>query len=284
MKVSVIVLAMTTTEELFRMTSNCISSLIASESAIEMEIIIIESNKNYPNSGFGYPEFVKVIIPESDFNFHKFLNVGIKVSTGEYIALCNNDLIFYNNWFSEILKVKEENPSIKSFSPSGKIDDYSFSKIFELGYKVRTHVMGWCIVANREVFPRIGFLDETFDFNYADNDYAMTLKKYNIKHALVNTSKVEHLEREKRNEKKEDVGLEYKKMQSEINLSLIDLPKYAFKEEFKWLFEDKKALIDHVKFHKKWGSPKLLYIKNKVSDFLIKIKLGLLNRVVLSLK
>jgi GT2 family glycosyltransferase len=281
MKLSAIILAMTTTEELFEMTSNCISSLMTSESAIEMEIIIIESNKNYLNSSFKYPELVKIIIPESDFNFHKFLNIGIKASTGEYVALCNNDLIFYNNWFSQILKVKEENPSIKSFSPSGKIDDYSFSKTFELGYKVRTHVMGWCIVANREVFPRIGFLDETFDFNYADNDYAMTLKKYNIKHALVNTSKVEHLEREKRNEKKEDVGLEYKKLQSEINLSLIDLPKYVFLDEYKWLFQDEKGLSDHIKFHKKWGLPNLLYKKNKVADILIRFKLGFFNRFVL---
>jgi GT2 family glycosyltransferase len=280
MKLSAIILAMTTTEELFEMTSNCISSLIATESAIEMEIVIIESNKKYPNSGFVYPEFVKVIIPESDFNFHKFLNVGIKASTGEYVALCNNDLIFYNNWFSEILKVKDENPSIKSFSPSGKVDDYSFTEEFVLGYKVRTHVMGWCIVSNREVFPSIGFLDETFDFNYADNDYAMTLKKYNIKHALVNTSKVEHLEREKRNEKKEDVGLGYKKLQSRVYLSSIDLPKYVFLDENQRLFEDKKGLVDYIKFHEKWGSPKLLYRKNKLADVFIKLKMGSLNWIL----
>jgi GT2 family glycosyltransferase len=281
MKLSTIILAMTTTEELSRMTSNCISSLIVSESTIEMEIIIIESNKNYLNSNFKYPEFVTVIVPESDFNFHKFLNIGIKASTGEYVALCNNDLIFYNNWFSEILKVKEENPSIKSFSPSGKIDDCSFTNKFEIGYKVRTHVMGWCIIANREVFPRIGFLDEIFDFNYADNDYAMTLKKYNIKHALVNTSKVEHLEREKRRDMIKDVDELYKTLQSQTNIDIDDLPKYVFLDEYKWLFHDKKGLSDHIKFHEKWGSPNLLYRKNKVADILIRFKLGFFNRFVL---
>jgi glycosyltransferase involved in cell wall biosynthesis len=97
MELSVVILAMTTTEALFKMTSNCISSLIASENVIDREIIVIESNKNYLNSNFVYPEFVKVIIPEADFNFHKFLNIGIKASKGDYIALCNNDMIYLKN-------------------------------------------------------------------------------------------------------------------------------------------------------------------------------------------
>jgi GT2 family glycosyltransferase len=272
MKLSAVILAMTTTEELFAMTSVCINSLIASENTIELEVILIESNKNYLNSSFKYPEFVKVIIPESDFNFHKFLNIGIKASTGDYVALCNNDLIFYNNWFSEILKVKVENPSIKSFSPSEKIDAHSVSKTFELGYKVRTHVMGWCIVANRELFTRIGFLDETFDFYYADNDYAMTLKCNNIKHALVFNSYVKHLEKKssftigKHLEQKKDFIAKYK------------IPNYLLKGDYEWVLEDEKSLSGFLKFHKKWGNPNFLYKKNKIADFLLDYKLGTLVR------
>lgn len=280
MKLSAIILAMTATEELFNMTSICINSLMTSESATDMEIIIVESNKNYLNSKFKYPEFVTVIIPDASFNFHKFLNIGIKGSSGEYIALCNNDLIFYNHWFSEILKVINHNPSIKSFSPCGKINDYSFTNTFELGYKVRTHVMGWCIVADREVFSQIGFLDETFDFWYADNDYAMTLKKYNIKHALVRTSKVEHLEKEQRRKKIKGVDKLYEIFQSTSDVNLGNLPQYVYTDEYKWLLEDKKGLIDHLKFHKKWGSPNLLYRKNRVADILIQYNFGFFNRLV----
>jgi GT2 family glycosyltransferase len=279
MKLSAIILAMTTTEELFKMTSICISSLIASEKAIEMEIIVVESNKNYKNSEFEYPKFVKVIIPESDFNFHKFLNIGIKASTGEYVALCNNDLIFYKNWFSEILKVKEENPSIKSFSPTGDIEGNLMLNKYELGYKVRTHVMGWCIVANREILSRIGYLDERFDFGYADNDYAMTLKKFNIKHAIVNASKVVHLDKKEGQKIKGDYSKILKVKEGEVNT----IPNYLFEKEYEWVLSDEKGLRDHLKFHNKWGSPKLLCKKNRIADFLIKIKLGLLNRFVLSL-
>lgn len=267
MKLSTIILAMTTTEELFKMTSNCISSLMVSESDIDMEIIIVESNKNYFNSNFKYPEFVTVIVPESDFNFHKFLNIGIKASTGEYVALCNNDLIFYNNWFAEILKVKKDNPSIKSFSPSGKIDDCSITNKFEIGYKVQTHIKGWCIVANREVFPSIGFLDETFDFYYADNDYAMSLKCNNIRHALVFNSYVMHLE------KKPPSGIE-KDLEHKDFIAKYKIPDYLLKGDYEWILEDEKSLSGFLKFYNKWGSPSLVYRKNKIADILLKYKLG----------
>lgn len=280
MKLSAIILTMTTSQEMFKMTSNCINSLSASERGIDIEIIVIESNKEYLNSGFRYPEFIKVVVPELDFNFHGFLNIGIKVSTGDYVALCNNDLIFHEFWFSEILKVKKQNPSIKSFSPSGRIDDFSFINAFELGYKVRTHVMGWCIVADREVFSKIGFLDETFDFCYADNDYAMTLKKYDIKHALVNASKVEHLDKEKRRKKIKGVDKLYEILQSKVDVNLTNLPQYLYTDEYKWLLKDKKGLLDHIKFHNKWGTPNLLYKKNRVADILIQYNLGYFNRLV----
>ncbi len=281
MKLSVIILARTTTDELFKMTCNCVNSLLASENNIEMEIIIVESNKDFLQSDYKYLDCVSIIIPKLNFNFHKFLNIGIKASTGDFIALCNNDLIFYKNWFSEILKVKEHYPAIKSFSPNGILTDHPFTKSHVLGYKVRTHIMGWCIVATKDVFHRIKYLDETFDFNYADNDYAMTLKRLNIKHAVVNMSKVIHLAKNERNEKKFNVGRTYKDLQSKVNLNVNDLPDYIFLDDYKFLHCDNKSLEDNIKFHKKWGNPKIYYRRNKIADFLIKYNLGILNRYIL---
>jgi GT2 family glycosyltransferase len=263
------------------MTRNCINSLVESEKETEMEIIVIESNKNYNNSEFIYPDFVKVIIPEEDFNFHKFLNIGIKESKGEFVALCNNDLIFYDNWFTKIYNVSQNNTQIKSFSPSGRINDFSFEKEYELGYKVRTHVLGWCLVMSRKLIEKIGYLDETFNFNYADNDYALTLKKFNIKHALVNSSKVEHLEREKVKENRVELNKEYNKLAKGVKLNYDKLPKYAFSKGNEYLLESAQGLNDFLKYHKKWGSPNCLYRKNKIADFFILYNLGFLNKIVL---
>ena len=52
---------------------------------------------------------------------------------------------------------------------------------------------GWCIFIRREIFDTIGFLDEQFEFWYADRDYGLTLLKFNIQHALVPNSIVNHI-------------------------------------------------------------------------------------------
>lgn len=260
---SVIILTLTNSEELYKMTLNCINSLKESETNVNFEIIIIESNKNYLVSNFKYPDFVKVIIPDVKFNFHQYLNIGIKASSGDYIALCNNDLIFHKKWFSEILKITELDSSILSFSPVSTVN-VDYENIYQIGYKVRTHIMGWCIVANKKLFNKIGYLDETFDFYYADNDYAMTLKSKNIKHAVVFNSKVEHLE--KRSSKKET--------ESQSFLDKYKIPQYLYKKEYEWVLNDEKSLDGFLKYHNKWGTPDFLYKKNKLADILIKYNLG----------
>lgn len=278
MKLSIIILAKTDTLSLFQMTLNCIDSFYESEKNIDAEIILIESNKDYKASGFKYPDVVKVIIPSEKFNFHKFLNIGIKAAKGDYIALCNNDLLFKEHWFSEILSLGEDQNDIMSFSPVGKPKTNTSNSSFEIGYKVMTHIKGWCIVVKKEIFQKIGLLDETFDFYFADNDYAMTLKSKNIKHALVYRSHVVHLEKQS-----VDNELKNKNIPKEL-LSKYKIPKYLNDNQYSWVFNNEKNLSGFLKFHNKWGSPKLLYRKNKLADILIKRKLGYFNRFFLRLK
>lgn len=265
MKLSAIILAKTDSESNFEMTMHCIRTLLDSES--DAQIIVVESNKTITQTAYRYPDNVRLVIPDGDFNFHKFLNIGIRESSGEYIALLNNDLVFNKDWFAEILKVAHKRPDILSFSPAAD-PEKKYDKEYETGYKVRTHVNGWCLVARRKVFDRVGMLDETFDFNYADNDYAMTLKKYDIRHAVVFNSRVVHLENE-RDGKGE--WYERQKRQAQAELAHDNLR------------DDPKGVKDQLKFHEKWGSPTKLYRKNKLADILIRYHLGFLNRIVMSL-
>ena len=255
----------------------CINSFIESETEISSEIIIIESNKNYLQSQFQYPDFVKVIIPNEIFNFHHFLNIGISAAIGDFIALCNNDLIFHKDWFSEIIKVSIKNPKILSFSPNGTICDENQIDTFLLGYRVMIHIKGWCIVVKKEIFKIIGKLDETFDFYYADNDYAMTLKYHNIKHALVYNSYVEHLE------KKPQIENQNNYIEQEF-VKNYEIPKYLDKDKYKWFFKSEKSLSGIIKFHNKWGAPNFLYRKNKIADIFFANNLGYFVKFFIKIK
>ena len=276
MKVSSIFLARTDSEESFAMTTKCIQSAIESDPEVEFEMIIVESNKTYYESTFIYPDFVKVIIPQEQFNFHRFLNIGRLHATGDFIALCNNDLVFHQNWFTEILKISKRHPEILSFSPSGVAKPNTEQNDFLLGYKVMQQIKGWCIVVKPKIFEIIGDLDETFSFYYADNDYGMTLKYHNIKHALVFHSYVEHLEKKSK-----------PKTESILNEAFIkkhNIPNYLLQERFHYIYCNESVFNDFMKFHNKWGSVKVLYRKNKIADLLLKYNLGYLNRFFLKLK
>jgi len=264
------------------MTSNCINSLMDSEQEedVSFEVILIESNAQIHETNFSYPHFVKMLIPTEKFNFHQYLNIGIKESSGEMIALCNNDLLFEKQWMTAILKVKSQHSDILSFSPidynSQDIQKEQFnrsSQEYILGYNIRTHIAGWCLILNKELIDKVGLLDERFPFYYADNDYAMTLRKHSVKHALVLNSEVHHLEGMSTNKKKEK-EFDYRKN------GYINLPKYLFTEGYSWILRRQTLLDGHLTFHQKWGSPRSLSIKNKLSGLLSKAKLDGLVKVL----
>jgi GT2 family glycosyltransferase len=249
---------------------------------LHFELILIESNSNYLKQGFFYGKAVKVITPNEDFNFHRFLNIGINQATGDFIALCNNDLIFYRNWFSEILRIRDANPTIRSFSPydetSNKIPKPIIeSRRFCEGLEIQKHLTGWCIVIEAKALELIGELDERFNFYYADNDYAMTLRKYNIRHALVCKSIVLHLGGQVRKAIRE----KHKNGEDYLTLNK-DIPNYVIAGNMFWILDDEKMIDGVIKFHKKWGGRKVIKIKLLLTEFLVKYKLGYFNRYILN--
>ncbi len=196
-EIDVIILSNAYTDELRKVTEDCLRSLLESESPQEIffNVMLIESHKSAPKYDFAQ---TKTIYPKASFGYHKFMNIGIKQTQSPYVCIANNDLLFHKGWASAILKAFDSDPQLQSACPvcpvhHPTLDIYPFSGIRK-GYEVRYEVAGWCILFERSILKTIGKLDEGFKFWFADNDYANTLQKYGIQHALVTDSVVEHLE------------------------------------------------------------------------------------------
>jgi len=195
--IDVIILSYAKTEVLKQMTEQGIKSLVDSESpdVVVFNIIVIESEDSLEPFNYAHS---KTVYPKEEFGYHKYMNLGIKLTQNPYICICNNDLLFHPNWATEILKSFEENEELGSASPICSIHHpaigISLNTGVHIGYEVRKEVAGWCLFFKRSNLEKTGLLDEKFTFWYADNDYATTLEKHNIKHALVTTSIVDHLE------------------------------------------------------------------------------------------
>lgn len=196
-EVDVVILSYAQNEDLKKVTDNCLSSLKASEDPenIKFNIVVVESQKDmYP---YMYPGTV-TIYPEEEFGYHRYMNIGIGMTSSPFICLCNNDLLFHPHWATEILTTFSNYKDLSSASPICSIHHPAYG--FQLntgiypGFGVRREVAGWCLFLKRDVLHVTGKLDENYKFWCADNDYANTLWVLHFKHALITSSVVDHLE------------------------------------------------------------------------------------------
>ena len=196
MNIDVIILANTKDLQLYGMTQRAINTLLLSEKDHTFNIIIVESNVNILNEGFVYHN-CNVIIPNEEFGYNKFLNHGLKHCKTDWVIIANNDLIFTQHWFTKLMAYNSKNPDVLSLSPwepnwhekrgmSDKQEAY-------VGYRTSFEITGWCLVMHKDVISKCELFDPRFKFWYQDNDYTMTLQKYNIKHALITKSRVYHM-------------------------------------------------------------------------------------------
>lgn len=195
MNIDVIILSYAKNDEIISMNNNCINSINSSTENIKFNIFLIETDSTRK---FKYTqENVKVIQPGIEFNYNKFLNIGLKKCKNDWILISNNDTIYHKGFIEKMFDAYNFDNEILSMSPMD--DDWKWHKTFDknidvfYGYRTSFEVAGWSILINKSVFEKIGEFDEQFSFWYQDNDYANSLIKNNIKHALVTNSKVTHL-------------------------------------------------------------------------------------------
>ncbi|MGY0036922.1 glycosyltransferase family 2 protein [Pedobacter sp. NJ-S-72] len=196
-EIDIIILSYAQTEALKTITINCLNSLFASENAeeIKFNVIVIESEKSMKPYQY---ENTLTIYPDKEFGYHRFMNMGIELTSSPFICLCNNDLIFHPNWAREILKPFVQFNNLSSASPFCTLHHptMGFKKNDgpKLGYHIRGEIAGWCLFFRRDMLRLTGKLDENYKFWCADNDYSNTLWVLKLNHILVTSSFVDHLE------------------------------------------------------------------------------------------
>ena len=191
----IIILSNTKNVELYGNTQRTLNTLKWSETEHHFTPIIVETNKNYLDQGFIYDE--NVIIPNEKFGYNKFLNYGLKESNSEWVIVANNDLIFTKKWFTKLMdfhKVNTDCLSLSPWEPNWHIEHgLSINQPVYFGYRTSFEITGWCLVIHRSVIQKCGLFDSQFEYWYQDNDYALTLQKFGIKHALITNSRVYHM-------------------------------------------------------------------------------------------
>ena len=188
MIVDVVMLACSKTPELIRMTQHAIDTLHSSEKLYKFNVILLESHAQ-----LHMYRGAMCVKPACEFNYNKFMNIGIDASHHDWVVMTNNDVEFKYGWFSAIVKASQDLPEVKSFCSFARQHvQAEMSNPYYVRYGVGGFLCGWCITVKREIFKKFR-LNEEVSFWCSDNVYQDQLIEHGIKHALVRDSYVEHL-------------------------------------------------------------------------------------------
>lgn len=158
----------------------CVESIKAYTNLEELEIIIVangctEDTKGYVHS-LGHP--FKLLWINDRVGYIRATNEGIKQSMGEFIVLLNNDTELVSQekdeWIKLLLTRFVDNVGIVGPKKAWR-DDIK-----------RNYLLFWCVMIKREVFQRIGYLDEQFGEGYHE-DVDFCIRAENAGYKLVET-------------------------------------------------------------------------------------------------
>lgn len=147
---------------------------------------------------------IKLILNDENNGFSKGMNQGLSVAKGDVLFLMNNDILFPANWLSPALTVINRpeaglvSPVVNRYGDGITARNYvqkaeAISRSCGQGVAYQCFVPFCCVGFRREVFERIGYLDEAFTpAYYEDNDYCLRSLYSGYKNAIALQSFVFH--------------------------------------------------------------------------------------------
>lgn len=173
----------------------------------ECKLFIIENNSEEANHS-RWKDYVRskkqnFIYSKTEFNINKLYNEGTLLTKNEYIMYANNDLLFYPDWYYNLLDWFDNITNLFVISPFTKTYDWEdiswgvYRKDVSLQkfFCDTIHMPGWFYCLKRKNNYK---WDEDFRAHYQDNDFVHTLEKMrndniHLKSGIAYDSRVDHM-------------------------------------------------------------------------------------------
>ncbi len=209
-KTSIIILSYNT----LNMTQMCIESIRRHTENGSYEIIVVDNgSKDGSVEWLREQGDVRLIANEENKGFPGGCNQGLRIAKGSELLLLNSDTIVTPRWLDQLKEALYSSPEIgavscvtNSSAPVQKIDvpygtDLNGIQPFAESYnhsnpdrwERKLMLIGFCYLFKREVYERIGGLDEAFSpGNYEDDDYSLRIRAAGWKLLLCRDTFIHH--------------------------------------------------------------------------------------------
>ncbi len=193
----------------------------------DYEIIVLNNNSTSPEFfelmkeyEAAYSNKFRCIEASFPFNFAKLMNLGVSLSRGKYVLMCNNDIeVIHSDWMTEMVsftqrektgvvgvKLLYQDNTIQHagvvlglggaaghvFVNMHKDDRGYFNYIKSLNnYSALT---GACLMCRKNIYEEVGGMDERLDVEYNDVDFCLKLIAKGYYNVYVPTVELYHYE------------------------------------------------------------------------------------------
>jgi hypothetical protein len=179
----VVILSKAAAPQLAAMTQKAVDTAVVGALPFAVNVIVVEQE---PRVSYGQAHTIHQAAP---FAFNRFLNIGARQGTAEWVMFSNNDVIYTDGWLTNLIAANH--PVVSPLEPADV--RMAGATANETGTRVGRHLAGWAFMMKREIWQQIGELDEDFDGWCADDALIEQLSQLSIKPMLVVDAIVNHL-------------------------------------------------------------------------------------------
>jgi GT2 family glycosyltransferase len=196
---SIVVLSHNSLEET---TKPCLESIVKTTPLEEYQLVLVDNGSTdgtaeYLRNFAAKHEHVTLCLNDINKGFAGGNNDGLRLATGEYIVLLNNDTLLTSGWLEYLLRPLKRNNTIGIVGPvtnsvgnEQRIDLPGLNETnFEIiarshtdkqkGVWFQTEKLGFfCVAMHRHLLDQVGYLDERFGIGmFEDDDYCLRARK-----------------------------------------------------------------------------------------------------------